>query len=81
MMAEPKPDDVDVPDLEPAILVSLRAVAADVLGDRTPVSLLPALLRSHIRLTSTRCTCGHDGDWVAHLTQVMTAAGMIARFF
>lgn len=71
-------DDIEIDDV---LLDALRTIAHDILRDRTPSSLLPGLLRSHLSTSVVTCACGHRGDWVSHLTSVLTGAGMIARAF
>jgi hypothetical protein len=71
-------DDVEI---SAALRDAIRSVAREILRDRTPMSLLPALLRSHLALSPTRCRCGHDGDWVCHITAVLDLAGVVARAF
>ncbi len=74
-------DRRDVVEIDDALRDAIRSVVREVLRGRTPMSLLPALLRSHYALTTTRCTCGHAGDWVHHTTDVLDLAGMVAHAF
>lgn len=68
-------------EIDEVLLDALRTIAHDILRDRAPASLLPGLLRSHLGTGGMTCACGHRGDWVTHLTAVLTSAGMIARAF
>lgn len=60
---------------------AVHAVARDALRDRTPVSLVPGVLRSHLGVDGHSCRCGHRGDWAVRLTSVLHRAGLLARAF
>jgi hypothetical protein len=75
------PGHLDAFEIDDDLRGAIRSVAREMLRDRTPMSLLPSVLRSHLALTESRCRCGHHGDWVRHMTDVLDIAGMVAHAF
>lgn len=81
MTDSPFADVRDAIEISPELVEAVRAVAREVLRDRTPFSILPGLLRSHRSTDTMACRCGHRGDWSTHVAAVLRYGGFISDAF
>jgi hypothetical protein len=66
---------------DPALVAAVQSIVREVMAHRTPVSVLPGLLRSHLRLDDALCFCGCEEEWAGHVTRVLERSGMICDAF